>query len=399
MPHLDAPVSWKSLIVLLLAAILSIGCTGEYSNGPGETSAVGDAASDESLPDEAALAAMIDEVLAENASRYLDPSTQNAWQIVHGVLAYGSDLQITVEGELRPALPWILEGGNLDGWKLVPGEKGLDTILEAGSKSGQGHDDQWLGYLAQCGLPPDTTILVHRADGQGDATYRLIDLVTEAQWDVHEGMEATWTLMGLSEYLPPDATWVAEDGSQWSLERIVDMEAAEELAASACGGSHRLYGLTTALERHRQAGLPPTGPWQAAEEKIHAAIQKAREFQEPNGAFSIHYFQRPGTSPDIALRINTTGHTLELISAVLSPEELASPWVTRSAVCLCDMLKKTKDLPLECGGLYHAIHALKVYRERRFADTPHSGSSASADTSAASSPANGVAGQARSGGM
>ena len=43
---------------------------------------------------------------------------------------------------------------------LGTGEKGLDTVLEAGSKTGQGHDDQWLGYMSQIGMPIDTPIAV-----------------------------------------------------------------------------------------------------------------------------------------------------------------------------------------------------------------------------------------------
>ena len=95
------------------------------------------------------------------------------------------------------------------------GDHGLEAVLEAGSKTGQGHEDQWLGYLSQCGITPDEPIVV------GGQTYKVRDLITQAQWDIYDGMEATWTLMAFSTYLPLDAEWTAKDGTKWNIERMV----------------------------------------------------------------------------------------------------------------------------------------------------------------------------------
>ncbi|MGD9720762.1 MAG: ADP-ribosylation factor-directed GTPase activating protein isoform b [Pirellulales bacterium] len=316
------------------------------------------------LPTDEALRDRIDRALEFTQSgRHLNTKDQAAWQIVHGALAYGRDYQVyNTEGQLVPALDYLLQGGSLRGWTLRKGDHGLEAVLEAGSKTGQGHEDQWLGYLSQCGLSPDDDIVV---DGQ---SYKVRDLITQAQWDIYDGMEATWTLMAFSTYLPPDAEWTAKDGSKWNIPRIVEMEAAQNLDDSACGGTHRMYGLTVARNVHRQQGgaATPGDAWDKAQQKIDDAVATARKFQQPDGSFSTNYFSRPATSPDIAARIGTTGHTLEFLTVALDDEQLKQPWVTRAAVSLLECLERTQKFDLECGALYHAAHGLELYRTRRF---------------------------------
>jgi hypothetical protein len=240
----------------------------------------------------------------------------------------------------------------------------LLAVLEAGSKTGQGHQDQWLGYLSQIGLNPEEPIVVA---GQ---TYAIRDLITQAQWDIYDGLEATWTLMALSTMLPLDAQWTAKDGSQWTIERIVRMEAAQNLADSACGGTHRMYALAVAFNRFRDAGGKltdnPDGTWEKTHKKIRDAIAAAKANQQPDGSLSTNYFERPATSAEIDKRISTTGHALEFLAVALDDDELQQPWVARAVSHLLGCFEKTKKFDLECGALYHAAHGLDLYRTRRF---------------------------------
>ena len=59
-----------------------------------------------------------------------------AWQIVHGILAYGRNLPLDVNGKTVSALDYLLDGGQLRGWNFKPGDHGLEAIVEAGSKTG-----------------------------------------------------------------------------------------------------------------------------------------------------------------------------------------------------------------------------------------------------------------------
>ncbi len=296
--------------------------------------------------------------------RHLDTENQAAWQIVHGALVYGRDFRVYHDGKLIGALDYLLDGGQLRGWTLRKGDHGLEAVLDAGSKTGQGHEDQWLGYLSQCGLQTDQPISV-----EGEQ-YQVNDLITQAQWDIYDGMEATWTLMAFATYLPLDAEWQAKDGTTWSIPRMVEMEAAQNLDESACGGTHRMYGLAVALNRYKRDGgkVDPAGdgPWDKAQRKIDEAIAAARQNQQPDGSFSTNYFARPATSPEIATRIGASGHTLEFLTVALSDDQLKQPWMTRAAINLVESLERTQKYDLECGALYHAAHGLELYRERRF---------------------------------
>jgi hypothetical protein len=298
-------------------------------------------------------------------NRHLSTKDQAAWQIVHGALAYGPQFEIyTEDGKLTPAIAYLLEGGKLRGWDLRKGDHGVVAILDPGSKMGQGHPDQWLGYLSQCGLSLDDKV---RVDGQ-DFTVR--DMLTQAQWDIYDGMEGTWTLMAFSGYLPMDGEWTNKAGEKWDIARLAKMEAANDLADSACGGTHRMYALATALNEYRTGGGKltddPNGAWEQVNKKIQGAVAAAREYQQPDGSFSTNYFSRAARSAEINDRISTTGHVFEFLTVALDDEQLKQPWVTRAMLHLLQCLELTQKHDLECGALYHAVHGLKIYRERRF---------------------------------
>jgi hypothetical protein len=308
----------------------------------------------------------IDRALAHaRDSRRLDAGVHGAWQVVHGILAFGPEFPLAVDGQTVPALDHLLGGGVITGWRLRHGDRGVIAIVEEGSTAGQGHPDQWLGYLSQCGttgVPLDTKLRVAGRD------FTVNDLLTQAQADIRPGQEATWTLMALATYLPPDAAWTARDGTKWTTERVVRMEAENDLSTSACGGAHRLYGLVLALDKHMSATGTPrerlTGGWAIAADVIDDAVERARAFQQADGSFSIHSFDRPGTSADVFANVSATGHVFEVVVAALDDRRLAEPWVTRAADRLVRMLEQTADIDLECGGLYHAAHGLLLYRRR-----------------------------------
>jgi hypothetical protein len=290
----------------------------------------------------------------------LNADQNNAWQIVHGILAFGPELKMYAGGELVPALDYFLAGGEVNGWNFRPGDHGLDALLEAGTKAGQGHEDQWLGYLSQIGLDPNQPIVVK---GQ---TFKFADLISQAQWDIYPGMEATWTLMGTSSYLPLDSRWTAKDGQEWTIERIVEQEAGEDLNESACGGTHRMYGLALAMNQYLSQGNKPQGGWLVAEKKIQQAVADAHKYQQPDGLYTTSYFSRSGASPDIAVQMSTSGHVFEFLSMAMTDEELKQPWMTKAANALCELFEETRDMSVECASLYHAVHGLSLYRMRRF---------------------------------
>jgi hypothetical protein len=364
--HLLVPSRFAESL-LACVVIAALGCGGEKGPAPSATLVSADADD---------LCRRIDAVLKHTRDgRLLDTGVHGAWQVVHGILAFGPDFPVAVRGGTTAALGYLLGGGGLSGWKLRPSSSGVLAIVEEGSTMGQGHPDQWLGYLSQCGVSVDGS---RRAGGipldaplvVGGRTFTVADLLARAQHDIREGQEATWTLMALAAWLPPDAVWTAGDGARWTTERVVRMEAAADIPSAACGGAHRLYALAAAVAAHCHAtGDPPTGGWAEAAAVVEASLERARRFQQADGSFAVRPFERPGTSPDVFARLSATGHVFEVLALTLDDERLAEPWVVRAADRLVSLMEQTADLDVECGGLYHAAHGLALYRNRVCAGT------------------------------
>lgn len=305
--------------------------------------------------------------------RHLNTQDHAAWQILHGSLAFGREFPVIHEGEPISVVDYLSQGGKMNGWTIERGNKlqsddpekpkfGMRAVTEPGTRAGQGHFDQWLAILSQCDVPPEATFIV------GPDTFTMTNFVQQVQLDSSRNhlREFSWTLIGLTKYFPTDHTWTDSTGKPWSIGDLVQIEVEQGLANGACGGTHRLIGLSMALNRRKQAGLPIDGPWADAERLIQQSIEDARKYQNPNGAFSANYFARPGSSPDLAENLGTTGHTLEFLSISLSDEQLQEEWVSRAASYLCEVFERTEEVSLECGALYHAAHGLALYRERAF---------------------------------
>lgn len=357
--------------LLGFAALGLVGLTGcmpsvkpEVGAGPAETEA-------KAVTNDEELRSLLDTtILGVLTDRRLSLEEHAAWQIVHGALAFKRAFPVMKGSEAVSAVDYLLAGGAMKGWLFEPGDyvdpqtrrRGLRAILEPGSKTGQGHADQWLGYLAECGLKPEETIRV------GAETFTIADLIAQVEQDVPRNAlrEYSWTLMGLTTYRPTDYEWVASDGQKWSIARLVEIETGHDLSTSACGGTHRLYGLSMATNRYLASGGELTGVWHTADEKIRQAAARAKEYQNADGSFSTNYFDRPGASADLTQVLGSSGHIFEFLTLSLPTDEVSAPWMKRAAVRLCSILQQTKDIPLECGALYHATHGLVLYRDRLF---------------------------------
>lgn len=303
-------------------------------------------------------------------NRQLASDRNAAWQIMHGVLCFGQELLLeTPDRGTISAVEYAFGGGTFQGWELSAGEvltatgrAGVKAKLEPGSFIGQGHVDQWLAIFAMANLPVNTPVKV-----SGDS-YTINDWVRNAQWECSSNplREYSWTLIGLTHYLPNEPTWTARDGKVWSWEKMVEQEVVYDLTLSPCGGTHRLMGLVLALQAKRRLGLPQSAIWDKADSVVSESIRTIRSMQNPDGSLSSHYLARPGTTADLSLMLGSTGHLLEFLSVVLPREELAMPWMELAAHRVCEILQVTESVDLDCGALYHAVRGIKLYRSNRF---------------------------------
>lgn len=303
-------------------------------------------------------------------SRLLNAKEQAAWQVIHGALAYGFDFPLQVGDKKVKAIEYLTNGGALKGWVLKTGDAlddsgkrfGIKAPIEQGSLSGQGHYDQWLGYLCGLNLPLDMKIVV---EGQ-DRT--LADYLAQVERDVHLNgdQEYSWTLMAITAYHPTDYKWKAGDGSEWDVPKLIDIELSHDILSSACGGMHRLCGLTMARNRHRDSGGKMEGAWERVDTFIKQSLAKVHEFQNEDGSLSANFLAKPGVSKDLPNAMHAVGHTLEFVILASTDEDLKQPWIQDAVRKLCELFRKTQSLDMECGALYHAAHGLILYRERMF---------------------------------
>ncbi|MFM9118117.1 MAG: ADP-ribosylation factor-directed GTPase activating protein isoform b, partial [Planctomycetota bacterium] len=341
-----------SLLLFVGSILFAPGCDSGKATGVQSAAELPERMTDEQLRD------LIDEVLQYTANhRRLNLKDHAAWQVIHGALAFGRDFRILDhDGKDIPALDYLLQGGTMTGWNLQPGvplgnppRTGLKAVLEAGSKTGQGHADQWLGYLADLGYPLEQELQ------HGGHTYTLAVYLRQIEHDVpyNVAQEYSWTLMALAAYRPTTYEWQAGDGNTWSVERLLEIELEHELAGSACGGSHRMTGITMAVNARRRQQLPLQGVWQEASDRIHVCVEQAKSYRNADGSLSTNFFQRTGNSADIKDRLAATGHVLEFVVLASSDEELREPWIRDGIIYLCHLLNKTRHVDIECGALYH----------------------------------------------
>lgn len=379
------------VVALVMSAVVGCGGGNPSPATTAETRPVasgGPAAGDGTLPGDDEILRQIDEALeyTYDHRRLSVGSTANdqaAWQIVHGALAFKREFLVSDGMRDVSAVDYILAGGKMKGLDLRRGDLldeatkryGIATVI-AEDKMGQGHQDQWLGYLSDCHLSLDQPIVV-----EGEK-HTIADYIDQAKLDVNKNttLEFSWTLMALTAYYPTDYTWKAGDGSEWNIAKLVDIELGHNLDASACGGTHRMTGLTMAFNRHVAAGKPVTGAWKKLADRIQECIEKAQQYQNSDGSLSSNYFARPGKSADLAVCMGSAGHVLEFLCTAMDKEELQQPWVQRATLDMCKTFRKTKPVDVECGALFHAAHGLVLYREKVFGPRTFSKDSAAAIT-------------------
>jgi hypothetical protein len=361
---------------MALLLLLAAGCgeSAGTSTNPVTAADGGSSGPEAALPGEEEILRQIDEALdytyhKRRLSVGNGPADQAAWQIIHGALAFKREFLIHDGEQDVPAVDYVLAGRPMKGMELLEGDmldeatgrRGIRSFV-AGDKMGQGHTDQWMGYLSDCRLPLDEKMMVAGKD------HTVADYIEQMKLDVprNEIREYSWTLMALTAYFPSDHRWTASDGQEWNIEKLVQIELEHSLDNSPCGGTHRMTALTMVYNRHVEAGGKVEGVWEKLRERIDDCIKKSRQFQNPDGSLSANFFVRSGKATELANALHSAGHTLEFLTTALDKERLEEDWVQRAVLDVCKLFRKTKAVDVECGALFHAAHGLVLYREKVF---------------------------------
>lgn len=310
----------------------------------------------------------IDKVLATaKEGRLLSTQRNAAWQIMHAVICFGTELKIqTPDRGVVSALDYMFNEGMVNGFELMPGDAlpsggtGLQARLEPGSYEGQGHVDQWIAILAMADIPANTPIRC------GDEIFSVEDLARQAQYDVPYNVldEFSWTLIALTHYFPQESTWTAAEDLELDWEILVEQEIAQDIDYSPCGGTHRLAGLVRALSAKERLGLPDSDVWAEAQAIVNDNFETVKTYRASDGRLSSLYFTGAGKVADLAGELASSGHLFEFVSLAADDDQIQEPWIAEAANHLCELIERTESLDLDCGALYHALHGLKLYRER-----------------------------------
>jgi hypothetical protein len=292
-------------------------------------------------------------------NRPLNTRDDSPWSMMHHMVAWSVDSRILVggpNGRNVSTIGWLCANGRCEGERLLFVKDGL--LLARTGPGLQGHQAQFLAMLAQSRVGPSQRIVV------GDYDMSLVDLIQQEQRTCRPRTELTFKLIGISHYLHTDSVWEDDRGERWDIPRLIREEIRQPINGTTCGGTHRLMGMTYAVRRRQQDGLPVTGEWARARDVAVNYQNMALRMQNRDGSFSSDFWRSAGSWGDINRKLKTSGHILEWLVFSLPHDRLTDPQIVRGVDYLNALLSRNRHFDWNKGPLGHGVRALALYNER-----------------------------------
>jgi hypothetical protein len=310
-----------------------------------------------------------DVVIKRVQARELISERHTPWVIMHAVIAYEKEIDVhdSATKEKVNALEYLRTRAKYGGKRIFRVDaKGRPAMPTRGLRYGlkesfkvQDHADQFLMAFADAGVSLDDVIAT-----EGGKNFKVADMLEASKSRLKKGQELGWTLVAWSQYLPMDGSWKAESGRSYSIENLVALAIKRDPRRETEGGPHHLYGIAIALEQYqREHEGELTGTWKAAREYLDRYVALARKNQQDDGQFSVAMFRSPRKADSPKQLVWATGHTIEWLCVALTAEQLKEPWVKRGVARLLQEMEKHPADAFSEGGLYHAVHALRRYKQ------------------------------------
>lgn len=313
---------------------------------------------DKADPD-AELLKLVDEAIAISKRRGLSAEVHTPWQIMQGLLAFGSEHQLLVDGDLIPLTK------HLESAPQFRGEFWFERTKNGGRAHPyskpflfEGHPNQFAAWLAVAGISPDAKI------GVADGHISFGDLVRHAQSQARVEDHEPWTLMLLAFAASQGGEWQDAEGTKQRLEEFVEV-AIQSLPdeSSPALKSATLFALAKARSR-RPADLSESVLWKIDRAITEATILALRE-QNDEGAVPFATRKKAnGAPPKLRDRISDTGSTLAWISRGAARSLATGDQTKKAARFLAKTLIDQSDKPLSTSALFQAVHGLSEFRTR-----------------------------------
>jgi hypothetical protein len=218
----------------------------------------------------------------------------------------------------------------------------------------QDHVDQFLMAFADAGVKLDSPIVA-----EGGREFTVADMLAASKRNFRATQELAWTLVAMSTYVPAGASWTNASGETFDVERLTALAIARDPRMETEGGPHHLYAVAYALRERGSEG----GVWADARAYLQKYAMTTRDWQQEDGAFSSRMLRGDAAPRDPKTLVSTTGHSLEWLALALPADELKTAWVRRAVLRLCTVMAEHPTGTFSDGGLYHAAHGLRLYRE------------------------------------
>jgi hypothetical protein len=296
-------------------------------------------------------------VLKHYYDRPLNTGDRGPWELMHAMLAFevhSRVLQGGPDGDPITAVGWLCFNQPCRSRTLLYLNEDGDLRARVGPAL-QGHHGQLLALLALSRVKSDYPIRVD------DKEFTIQDLIEMEKLTCYPRTELTFKLIGLQNYLEADATWVNDQGMTWDFERLVAEELRQPVRGAACGGMHRLTGLSLGVKARKKAGLPVDGSFARAEQFVGQYRNYAYRLQNSDGSFSTEWFRGPGAESDLDRRLKTSGHTLEWLLYNGDEQQWNYYRTVRAVNYLANLMWSNRYRDWEAGPLGHAIHSLVLY--------------------------------------
>ena len=322
-------------------------------------------------------------------------TSHHPWEIQHGILANGTDYKISNPlGKETNALDFLLRGTNVE-WYPIPGgivrededgypyfierEKGLEAEI---------HVNLFLGEFSTLGIDLDSTTVLTNLGNEYPLRKALVRamLYTFPEKLKESKEEPSWLLTSFSRYLPT-GSWKNINGEEVRLEDIVEYANELELGFGSCFGTHVMEGIAVGVIKYMEkAEIPPLkfqSPWREAHEKLELGINLVKKLQREDGSIPRLWFKSdpiPRNLNEFKLMIEqligitllrpreivyATGHTLDWLVQYVPVQILSQEWVVRAVEITARTIGHNFHKFLkEVSSLTHAVHALKVYKDK-----------------------------------